>query len=183
VNPQMLLLLAAEGYVFPGIGMMTVIQAVAQLFSVVVLFVILRKLLHKPIGDFLRKRAERIENDLKYAEDEKASANALKAEYEQKLKDIELEKAGILETARKLASEKAKESEAAAKTEAEVIRTRALKDIELEQERAKSELKDAVISISSVMAAKFLEKAIDEATHEQLFNETMAELEGLAWHN
>ena len=166
-----------------GLDGHTLIGIIIQLASVIVLFVILKKLLHKPVTDFLKKREDRIEGDLQLAENEKVKANQFKLEYEQKVKDIAREREEILDAARKVAAERAKETEAAARSEAETIKTRALKDVELEQERAKAEVKQAIIECSSAMVSKFLTRAIDAEMQEKLFNETMAELEDVAWHN
>ena len=184
MDPQFVYLLQAmpEPQLF-GLNVQTLIVAAIQLASVFILFIILRKLLHKPVGDFLRKRAERIEGDLKYAEDEKASANKFKLEYEQKVKDIEREKAEILDSARKIAEDRKKESEAVAKAEADSIKARAQKEISLEQERAKAEVKQAIIETSSLMASKFLARAMDSDLQDKLFDEAMAELEDVAWHS
>ena len=165
-----------DGYVFPGIGLPTVIQAAVNLLSVFVLFIILRFLLHKPVSEFLQRRAERIDGGLKFAEDERAAAALLKAEYEGKVKEIEREKHEIIEAARQISADKSRESEAKARSEADNIRVKAMKEIESEKERASGELKQTVIEVSAAMVAKFLDKTIDDATHEQLFNETMAEL-------
>ena len=161
----------------------TLVGFAIQLISIIILFVILKKLLHKPVGDFLKKREDRIEKDLQYAEDEKVKVNSLKLEYEQKIREIEREKEEVLSDARKLASDRAKEIEATAKSEADSMRTRAQKDIELEQERSKAEVKTAIVECSSAMVAKFLARSIDAETQEKLFNETMAELEDVAWHS
>ena len=166
-----------------GINMQTLVVAAIQLVIVVILFIVLKKLLHKPVSDFLKKREDRIAGDLQYADDEKAKANALKLEYEQKVKEIDREKAEVLDAARKQAEDRTKEAEAVARSEADAIRARAQKDIELEQERAKAEVKQAIIECSSTMVAKFLTRTIDAEMQEQLFNETMAELEDVAWHN
>ena len=184
MNPQIFSLLTSmpEEALF-RLDSHTIVSMVIQLISIIILFVILKKVLHKPVGDFLKKREERIEGDLQYAEDEKVKASKLKIEYEQKITDIEREKNEILDAARKLAADRTKESEAVAKTEAETIKARALKEIALEEERAKSEMKQAVIDVSSLMVAKFMARTIDAATHEKLFDETMAELEEMAWHN
>ena len=161
----------------------TAISFAIQFVSVVVLFIVLKKLLHQPITDFLKKREERVAGELQFAEEEMSKGTAFKQEYELKVKEISREREEILDAARKLASDIAKESEIAAKAEADNIRARAAKDIELEQERAKAEVKQAIIECSAVMVSKFLTAAIDEETQERLFNETMAELEDVAWHN
>ena len=184
MNPQIFYLLqSAPQEALFRLDVHTVISFIIQIVSVIVLFIVLKKLLHEPITNFLKSREERIEGDLQNAEDEKTKANALRLEYEQKVKEIEREKEEVLGEARRMATDRAKEVEMAAKSEAETIRARAQKDIELEQERAKAEVKKAIIECSSTMVAKFLARTIDAETQEQLFNETMAELEDVVWHS
>ena len=184
MNPQIFGLLTSvpEEALF-RLDIHTVISFVIQIVSIIVLFIVLKKLLHKPVSEFLKKREERIAGDLQHAEDEKAQASEFKLEYEQKLKNIEFEKNEILVAARNTASEHVKKSEAAAKVEAEAIRARAYRDVELEQARAKAEVKQAIIETSTLMVTKFITRTIDAEMQEQLFNETMAELEDIAWHN
>ena len=166
-----------------GLDQQTFSTAIFVLINVSILAFVLTKLLYKPVLNILHERRARILEEVQTAEKEKAEAMKLKAEYEQALKAVEQEKQDILSAARKLAEDKGKEQIAEAKQEAETLKTRAQKDIELEQERVKSEMKQAVIDISTAMTAKFLARNMDESTHEQLFNETMAELEEIAWHS
>ena len=182
MDPFFLLQSLPPGRLF-AIDEQTIAQMVFILINAAVLAFVLSKLLYKPVLKILTDRRERIQAEVESAEQNKADAIKLKAEYEQKMKDITSEKNEILEAARKLASEKSKEQMAEAKSEADALRTRAQKEIELEQERAKSEMKQAVIDISSVMVTKFLTRTIDAEAQEQLFNETMAELEEIKWHN
>ena len=180
-----LLSAAAElppGRVF-GLDGQTLRQILAQLFSVGLLAFILSKLLYKPVRDFMSKRTARVETQLKTAEREVAKANALKAEYEQKVKEIEASRAAILEEARKVAADVKSQVLDEAKKEAEKMRERASANIELEFERARSEMRHQIIDVSALMAAKFVSKSIDQQTQDSLFEETMAELEGGAWLN
>lgn len=158
-------------------------QMVFIFFNVAVLALILAKILYQPVLKILRDRRNRILSDVEDAEKNKAAALQLKADYEQLIKGAEQEKYSILENARKQAAEMKEKQIAEAKTEAETVKSRAQKEIEMEQERVKSEMKQTVIDVSSVIAAKFLAKSIDSETHERLFNETMAELEDVAWLN
>lgn len=172
----------AEPRVF-GLDLQTLVQIVLILINVGFLAFILSKLLYKPVLQILHDRRAGILASVQAAEKDKAEALKLKSQYEQMMKDIEQEKYDILDAARKQAAERSREQMAEAKSEADAVKSRALKEIELEQERAKSEMKQAVIDISSSMASKFLVRNMDEAAHEQLYNETMAELEEIAWHN
>jgi F-type H+-transporting ATPase subunit b len=158
-------------------------QILAQLISVGLLAFVLSKLLYKPVRDFMSKRTARVENQLKAAEREVAKANALKAEYEQKVKEIDASRMAILEEARKVAAEARSQVLDQAKKEAEKMRERASANIELELERARSEMRHQIIDVSALMAAKFMSKSMDKQTQDSLFEETMSELEGGAWLN
>ena len=182
MDPFFLLQNVPEGRLF-AIDPQALVQMTFVLINAIILAVVLSILLYKPVLKVLHDRRARILDDVESAEKSKAEAHKLKAEYEQIMKDVTREKDDILESARKLAAEKTKEQLAEAKGEAAAVKARAQREIEMEQERAKSEMKQAVINISSVMAAKFLTRTMDADTHEQLFNETMAELEEISWHS
>jgi len=70
-----------------------------------------------------------------------------------------------------------------AKKEAEALRERATANVELEWERAESEMRTAIIEVSAVMAEKFVTLAINQQTHDRLFSETMSDLEGMTWRD
>jgi len=171
-----------EGRLF-GLDLQTVIQISAVLFNVGLLAFIMSKLLYKPVLQILHDRRARILEEIQTAQKNKEDAQVLKAEYEEIMRNVAEEKQQILDDARKQALERTQEQLAEAKIEAEAVKSRAHKEISLEQERAKSELKKTVIDISSLMASKFLSKAIDADVHDQLFDEVMAELEEIAWHS
>lgn len=184
MDPQVFFLLESvpPGRLF-GLDGQTLVQMVIQLLNVSLLAYVLSRLLYKPVRKFLGDRAERIQDQLQFAEEEKTKATELRSEYEQKVKEIAREKDEILDAARKLAAEKSKEQLDAARDEAESVKVRALKDIEMERERVKDEIKQSIIDVSSTMTAKFLSKNIDADVHEQLFNEAIAELEEISWQS
>jgi F-type H+-transporting ATPase subunit b len=161
----------------------TLISSLIVLFNVALLAFVMWRLLYKPVRQFLFDRAKRITEQLQHAEESVTSANTMKAEYEQALKGVDKERNEILEMARKLAADRTREQETEARTAAEAIKSRALREIEQERAHANDEIKRAVIDISTVMVSKFLTKEMDAETHERLFEETLAELEGVAWHN
>ena len=166
-----------------SLDLQTVFGALLVLFNVTVLAFVLTKLLYKPVTQFLRKRTDHIWEQLRFAEAEKADAEALKAELDQRLSSIAAERADILETARKTADENARQRLEEAKQEAENIKGRALREIKMEQDRAESEIKQSVLALSTAMAAKFLAASMDEAAHDRLFDETLRELEGVSWQS
>lgn len=159
----------------------TFLQMGPYLLSFVVLAYIFTKLLYKPVKRILQTRADRIETDLNEAAENKASAQELKILYEQKLGDIEVERAVILEAARKDASERVDQILSLAKTEAQITRDRAKRDIAAEQERVKAEVHQAIIDIATDMAEKLVAATIDKNNHDALFVEAMEALESTAF--
>ena len=162
---------------FFGMDMQTLRQAAVNAVAVILLCIVLTKLLYKPVRTFLRERVERIQSQLNDARESRASASELKARYDRQLKDIDLERAAILEEVRKHAAEQRDQMLNMAKDEVRELKDRASTEIVAERERIRDEIHSAVIDISSDMAEKLLAAAIDRKAHERLFDEGLAELD------
>ncbi|WP_250278067.1 F0F1 ATP synthase subunit B [[Clostridium] colinum] len=158
-------------------------SVIIQLISTGILCTILSTLLYKPVTNFLQKRRERIENNINEANNKLAEADSLKAEYEIKLKDIEKEKATILEEARARGKQNEAQIIEEAKKEAEAIKNRAMLDIEREQEKAKEEIRLQIIEVSSLVASKFISEKISEAEQNKLVEQVIADLGEVKWQN
>ena len=181
------LLFAAEsvtelppGRVF-GIDTATLINIVANLVNVTALAAILAYLLYKPVRNMLNKRTTKIQGQLIQAEEELEKATELRRKYEAKMEDVEREREEILGEARKIAADSSRRLLADAKKEADTIRERAAANVEMEWERAESDMRTAIIDVSAVMAEKFVSLAINKETHDRLFDETISDLEGMKW--
>ena len=161
----------------------TVISVVINLFNVAVLAFVLSKLLYKPVRNFMQARSERIRMQFEQADLQEKTAQQLKAEYTQKLADIEKEREEILQAAKKLADENARRMIEGAKTEADAMRERAATEIEIERERVREEMRQAIIEVSAEMTAKLVAVSVDRQLQERLFAETMAELEEVTWRS
>ena len=141
------------------------------------------KLLYKPVTKFLNARKERVANQIDTAQNRLNEAEALKAEYEEKLKNIEVEKNTILEKARVQAKANGQQIVAEAKAEAENIHTRAMTDIKREEEKAKDEIKKQIIEVSSLVSGKFIAAKMTEEEQNKLVDDTISDLEGVKWQN
>jgi len=157
------------------------LQMLPNFINVVVLAFIMGGLLYLPVKEALKARRDRIEAEINDAAEKSTSANALKKEYERKVKDVEIEKGTILEDARKQANERRTQLLEEAKLEAQELKDRAAKDIAVERDRIKDEVHRAIIDISSDIAAKLISATIDKNAHDRLFAEAMTELESTAF--
>jgi len=178
LNPQIMYMLESYRY-RPLIDMdfQMFVDMFPNLLNFVLVAALLTYLLYKPVKKILQARADRVEGDMKDAALSKATAEELKTQYEQKVRDIETERAAILDEARKLANENRERILETAKAEAADVKSRAERDIATEKEQIKGAVHQAIIDISADMAAKLISATIDKTAHEKLFSEAMTELE------
>ncbi len=158
-------------------------DAVLLALSVFVMFTFLSYLLFNPARDFLKKRAQRVKDNIDSAEKAKADAEALRLEYEDKLRNIHMEENEILSAARK----KALESEAKiienAKMEAAAIIARADKQAELEMKKAQDDIKKEIITVASMIAGKVVSEKIDTDIQDSLVDDTLKEIGEQTWQS
>lgn len=152
-----------------------------QLFHTIILAVILTWLLYNPVKGFMRKRAEGISKQLSDASLAEEEASKLKSEYEDKLASIENERTTILDNARKVAKEAEDLIISEARQEAENIKNRTMQEIKLEKEKVKDTIRNEIIEVSTLIASKYIESSIDEATQNKLLDEVISDLGDAKW--
>ena len=129
----------------------------------------------------LNKRQEKIKSELEEAAQDQADAAQLKAQYEDKLKNIDKEAEEILSEARKKALENENRIVAEAKEEAARIIERAHVEAELEKKKAADDVKREMVSIASLMAGKVVAASIDTKVQDTLIDETLKEIGESTW--
>lgn len=166
-----------------GFDKQFLIQLGFQLLNTAVLCFILTKLLYKPVKKFLADRKEKIAKQIDNAQAQLSDAEKLKAEYEMKLRDIEKERDEILDEARSRGKQREQQIISEAKQEAETLKSRAMLDIQREQEKAKDEIKKQIIEVSSLVASRFIASSMDEATQNKLVDEVISDLGEVKWQS
>ena len=151
--------------------------------AVFCLFMGLSFILFNPVRDMLKKRQQMVQETKDTANKEKEDAIALKAEYEEKLKNAETEAEEILNTARKRALKNERAILDAAKEEAAGIIANANVQIELEKKKAMDDLKQEVVAIATMMAGKVVAASIDEKLSNQLIEDTLKEMGDDTWRS
>lgn len=152
-----------------------------MMISIFVLFLFASYFLFNPAREFLKKRQDKIRGELEGAAKDKEDAAALKAEYEDKIKNIEKEADEILSDARKRALANENKIVAEAKEEAARIIERAKVEAELEKQKAADDVKREMVVIASMMAGKVVKASIDTSIQESLVNETLKEIGESTW--
>ena len=158
-------------------------DATLTAISVFVLFLLASYLLFNPARELLKKRQDKIKDDIDAANKDKEDAAALKADYDAKIKDIQKESEEILSEARKKAKANEAQIIAEAKEEANRIIKNAENEALLEKQRAYDEMKQEMISIASLMAGKVVAQSIDTTIQESLIEETLKEVGDKTWQS
>ena len=149
--------------------------------NIFILFFGLSYLLFNPVRDMLEKRKQKIAGELADAANDKKSAAEMKAEYEQKLKEVSKEADAILEEARRKGKAKEAEIIQEAKAEAARIVERGNREVELERKKALDDMKQEIVSIASLMAEKVVASSIDMKVQDELIEETLKEMGESTW--
>ena len=151
--------------------------------SIFVLFTCMSYLLFNPVRKLLHDRQEKIRKELADAQSDKESAAAMKAEYDEKLKEIDKEAEAILSEARQKAMKNEAHIIEEAKQEAARIIQRANEEAKLEKDRAMDEMKQEMITVASMMAAKVVAASIDTTVQNTLVEETLKEMGDSTWQS
>lgn len=157
----------------------TVLLAIA----VFVMFVLLSYLLFNPVRELLKKRQDKIRDDLDAAVQDKRDAAALRQDYQAKIRDIEKEAEAILSDARYRALQNEAKILEEAKEEANRIIERANGRIELERRRAADDMKREMIQIASLMAQKALSASVTAQIQNSLVEDALKEIGDQTWQN
>ena len=163
------------------LDMQLIADAGLMIIAIFVLYFAMSYFLFEPAKKVLKNRQDKIKNELDEAQTNMEQANALKAEYEEKLKDIEKEKQEILSEARKNALKNESEIIEKAKEEAARIMERAQTEAALEKQKLADDVKKEMITVASAMAGKVVAASMNTQIQEQLIDETLKEIGDSTW--
>jgi F-type H+-transporting ATPase subunit b len=150
------------------------------LWSIVTFLVLLTLLRWKawgPLMDALDARAEQIEDSLNKAEKVSAQAEKQALKNEEILNAARQESQQILSQAREAGDKLKSKLEEDGKKEYDNLLEKAKEQIEREKNRAISDLKDHVSSLSLIAAEKIINKSLKDSDHTEIINNTIKEYE------
>ena len=154
-----------------GVISVNIWSIVFSLCNLLIIFLIIKRFLFKPIKDVIAKRNEEIERSYADAEAALTSANESKLLYESKLSSSKAEAEEIIRSANEKASKLQKELIEEAKAKAEIAIARADEQIALEKKKAENEIRTQIAEVSVVIAEQLIDREINEKDHEKLIND------------
>jgi len=158
--------------VTPGLGPM-----IWTLVAFVVTMLLLRRLAFPRIAEALDKRQRAIEDSIDTAQRTKTEAEALLAEYRERLKEARSQADEIVARARKAAEVHERESHDAAKARREELMEQTRRDVEAETRRAIGEIRREVADLTIMATEKVTRKTLTEADQKRLVGEALGELD------
>lgn len=151
--------------------------------ALAIIYFILRHFLYKPVSNALEARKIKIQDDIDVASGIREEAFQLKKDYESKIQKAKDEGQEIIDGARLRGEELTQFILAEAKVEAEVILTRAKKEIERQKEIAYVEMKAQSGEMAVLIASKIMEEKITYDSQKDLIDKFIDEVGNSQWQN
>lgn len=142
-----------------------------QILNLLLLMVLFKKYLFKPVTEILEKRQAEIEGHYQEAQQAETDAKAMKADYESKMAGARQEADRVIKTATESANAMSASIVENARTQADQLKRRAQTEIDLERRRAFDEVKGELSGIALDIASQVIEREVNEKDHEAFIDE------------
>lgn len=149
---------------------------VINLINIVILFLVTKALVYKPVKKFLEARRQRLEDEAARAKAGQAEADAAREQYEALLAGAEEMRRKSVAEAQNAARAESERILAGAREQAEQVKREAAAAAELTRADAVQEAKKDIVEMAVTLSEKILGRAVTEAdtlrAAEQFFEET-----------
>ena len=142
-----------------------------QILNLLLLMVLFKKYLFKPVTEILEKRQAEIEGHYREAQQAETDAKVMKADYESKMANARQEADRVIQTATESANAMSASIVEDARTQADQLKRRAQTEIDLERRRAFDEVKGELSGIALDIASQVIEREVNEKDHEAFIDE------------
>ncbi|MGN0649530.1 MAG: F0F1 ATP synthase subunit B [Oscillospiraceae bacterium] len=149
---------------------------VFTLINTLIIFLIFRIFLYKPVCSILDKRKEMAAAEIAEAQRAKESAEKTEQEYNEMLANAKQAAESMMNEAVKKAQAREAEIISEANAHAAEIRAKAEEAIERDKKRAVNEIKDELSEMIVMAATKVVEKEISEKDNEEIISRFLAEV-------
>ena len=153
----------------------TLIVTICNLF--LQMYIVKKFFLNKVLA-ILDKRREETDQEIVQAKNAKAEAMAIKATYDENMKQAKAQANEILTHAQKTAVARSEEIIGQAQAQAAQLKEKASAEIAQEKKKALNEAKDEISGIAVAIAEKVVERQLNEADQEKLVNQFIENLGG-----
>jgi F-type H+-transporting ATPase subunit b len=158
-----------DGDGFMG-GILNIPTCIYTALNLVVLYFILKKLLFKPVSEFMEKRANSIREAIDKAESDKLEALEMKNKYDKELKDVKDKAQKIIMEAQEKAQLEYEKIIQKARDEAEKIMEEADREVERQRIENIKNVREEIVNLALEAASKVIECNMDTKENRELVN-------------
>ncbi len=148
---------------------------VVFIINFIVLFVLLRLFLYKPVLKMLDERAKRTKEAMELAEVTKKEYEQARAEVQKQIEKGRQEAQAIIAQAMQVGERLKEESRQEATKQAQVIVDRTRAELETERDKIVGDLRREFVDIAISAAGKVIKETLDKEKHRKLIDETLQE--------
>ena len=146
------------------------IDFIEHILNVVVLFLLLRTFLYKPVRKFMQDREAKFAREREQIDASRTAADSLKAQYELSMKNAKLEAEKLAEAKLNSAEHEAEDLRKKAKQDAQVLLTDAMAQAVTERDGLLTELKTQTAELAVDIAEKILEREVKPEDHQRVID-------------
>ena len=140
------------------------------LLNTLTIFFVAKKFLFVPVMNMIDSRQKEIDDMYSSAGQKKSEAEALQAEYQQKLNDAYATSERIVSEAVARGQNREEEIIRKANADASAIMSKASADIEMEKKKAINDAKNEISGLAMAIAGKIVERELNEADQSTLID-------------
>ena len=163
----------------PGTQALVAVNPITLIASICNLFIqlfIFKKFFWDKIMKVIDQRREAADQEIAQAKSSRSEADAMKAAYEQDMKDARDKADEIVMSAQKAATARSEEIISQARTTAAQIKEKASADIAMEKKKAINDAKDEISGLAMAIAGKVVERELNSEDHSEMINSFISEL-------
>lgn len=149
---------------------------VLQAINVLVILLILYFLLFKPLHELMENRTRFVEGSLSDAKKQREEAAQLLAQYEEQLRNAQVEAREIVTAASREAEELARRRRQEAEAETQALVERAKAEIENERQRALASIRDEVTTLTLMVAERVIGRELNQDDHRRLIQDMLTDV-------
>lgn len=148
---------------------------VTHLLSFIILMIVLKIFLYKPIVNMLDQRSQRIRESLEAAERAREESAASQEEVQAQLEAARAEGQQLIASAREVAGRFREEETAKVRQEIEAERSRATANIQRERDTAIEQLRSEFADLAITAAERVVERSLDQQAHQDIIDRVLEE--------
>ena len=145
-------------------------QILISLLNLLILFLLFKKFLFKPVNNMLAKRQSEIDETYRKADEANQSALENKLLWDEKMGTLKKESEDMLKKAQNTAKVQGETIVQKAKEQADGIVRQAQAQAQLEIKNAEEDIKKEIVVVSTAIANKLLEREINADDHRALID-------------